>query len=95
MTYTKNGVILILLLLIENITMELRKASTLLTNGLHFPFKIQNANWQTMQKYVMISTHYDYPSIYIILRFPIVVYPMYKIIKILLLLVHTNANVLH
>jgi len=32
-------------------------------------------------------------TLYIILRFPIVAYPMYEIIKILLLSIHNNANV--
>jgi len=40
MIYTKDGVILTHLLPIETIITELRKASTLLTNELHFPFRI-------------------------------------------------------
>jgi len=39
LTYTKDGIILTYLLPIENIITELQKASTLLTNGLHFPFR--------------------------------------------------------
>jgi len=74
MIYTKNGVILTHLLPIETIITELREASTLLINGLHFPFRIQTANWRIIQKYIIISAYYDYPSIYITLRFPIVAY---------------------
>jgi len=44
MTYIKDGVILIYLLSIETIITELRETNTLLTNGLHFPFRIQTAN---------------------------------------------------
>jgi len=36
LTYTKDGIILTHLLPIEDIMTELREASTLLTNGLHF-----------------------------------------------------------
>jgi len=79
MTYTKDSVILIHLLPIETIITERREASTLLTSGLHFLFRVQTANWQNIQKYIIINAHYDYPSIYIILRFPIVAYPVYEI----------------
>jgi len=65
MTYTKNGVILTHFLPIDTVITELREASTLLTNGLHFPFRIQTANWQIIKKLIIISAHYDYPSIYI------------------------------
>jgi len=44
LTYTKDGIILIHLLLIKDTITELKEASTLLTNGLHFPFRIQTAN---------------------------------------------------
>jgi len=44
MTYNKDGVILTHLLPIETIITELREASTPLTNGLHFSFRIQTAN---------------------------------------------------
>jgi len=37
LTYTRDGIILTYLLPIEDIITELREASTLLTNGLHFP----------------------------------------------------------
>jgi len=60
---------------------ELREASILLTNGLHFPFRIQIMNWRTIQKYVAISAHYNHPN------------PIYEIIKIIPLPVYKHANV--
>jgi len=93
MTYTKNGVILTHLLSIETIVTELREETTLLTSGLHFPFRIQIANWRIIQKYIVTNAHYNYPSIYIILRFPIVTYPVYEIIKITSVPIHDSANV--
>jgi len=44
MTHIKNGAILTHLLPIETIVTELREATTLLTSGLHFPFRVQTAN---------------------------------------------------
>jgi len=93
LTYTKHGIILTHLLPIEKIMTELREASTLLTNGLHFPFKIQTMNWRIIQKYVAISAHYNHPKIYVTLRFPIVAYPIYEIIKIIPLPVYKHTNV--
>jgi len=66
LTYTKDGIILTHLLPIEKIITELREASTLLTNGLHFPFRIQITNWRTIQKYVTISTYKEVHIITII-----------------------------
>jgi len=55
MTYTKNGTMLTHLLPIETIVTELREATILLTSGLYFPFKIQTANWQIIQKYIVTT----------------------------------------
>jgi len=93
LTYTKDGIILTYLLPIENIITELQKASTLLTNGLHFPFRTQRANWRIIQKYIAINAHYNHPKIYITLRFPIVAYPISEIIKITPLPVYKHANI--
>jgi len=93
MTYTKNGIILTYLLPIETIVIELREATILLISGLHFSFRIQTANWRTIQKYIVTSAHYNYPSIYMLLRFLIVAYPVYEIIKITPVPIHDSANV--
>jgi len=93
LTYTKHRIILTHLLPVEKIIAELREASTLLTNGLHFPFRIHVTNWRLIQTYVTISAHYKHPKIYVTLRFPIVAYPIYEIIKIIPLPIHKNANV--
>jgi len=93
MTHTKNGAILTHLLPIEIIITELKEATTLLTSGLHFPFRVQTTNWRIIQKYIVTGAHYNYPSIYIILRFPIVAYPVYDIIKITPVPIHDSANV--
>jgi len=59
MTYIENGAILTHLLSIETIVTELREATTLLTSGLHFPIRIQTANWRIIQKYIVTSAHYN------------------------------------
>jgi len=93
LTYTKHQIILTHLLPVEKIITELREASTLLTNGLHFPFRIQDTNWRIIQTYVTVIAHYNHPKIYVTLKFPIIAYPIYEIIKILPLPVHKHANV--
>jgi len=93
MTHTKNGAILTHLLPIETIITELKEATTLLTSGLHFPFRVQTTNWRIIQKYIVTGAQYIYPSIYIMLRFPIVAYPMYDIIKITPVPILDSANV--
>jgi len=93
MTHAKNGTILTHLLPIETIVTELKKAITLLTSGLHFPFRVQVTNWRIIQKYIVTGAHYNYPSIYIILKFSIVAYPVYDIIKITPVPIHDSANV--
>jgi len=56
---------------IEKIVAELREAAAQLTEGLHFPFKIQLENWCTIQKYIKINAYYDRPDT--IFTFPIIV----------------------
>jgi len=62
-----------------------------LTQGLHFPFKVQLENWHTIQKYIKISAYYDKPDIYTIFKFPIITYPTYKIIRTVAL--HDYKNI--
>jgi len=50
-------------------------------------------NWRIIQKYIVTSAHYNYSSIYIILRFPIVTYPVYEIMKITPVSIHDSANI--
>jgi len=81
LTNTASGAIITQLLPLEKIIKVLKEAATHLTKGLHFPFKIQIENWRTIQKYMTINAYYDRPTIYTILKFPIIAYPTYKIIK--------------
>jgi len=81
LTNTASGVIPTRLFPLEKIVKELREAATHLTKGLHFPFKIQIENWRTIQKYMTINAYYDKPTMYTTLKFPIIAYPTYKIIK--------------
>jgi len=58
LTHTASGLVTRLLLL-EKIIAELREAVTQLAKGLHFPFKVQIENCQTIQKYTTINAYYD------------------------------------
>ena len=44
LTYTKNNILITRVLLIDNIIAELKEATSHLTRGLHFPFKLQTEN---------------------------------------------------
>jgi len=81
LTNTARGLIMTRLLPLEKIIKELKEAATHLTKGLHFPFKIQTENWRIIQNYITINAYYDKPTIYTTLKFPIISYPTYKIIK--------------
>ncbi|KAL6252153.1 hypothetical protein P5V15_015133 [Pogonomyrmex californicus] len=93
LTYGKNGMIPTRLLPIKHIITALREAATQLTMGLHFPFKIQTEHWQTIHTYITFSAYSDGPYIYTILRFPVVAYPTFKLVKAIPLPVHDHANV--
>ncbi|KAL6253562.1 hypothetical protein P5V15_015402 [Pogonomyrmex californicus] len=81
------------LLPIKHIITALKEAATQLTMGLHFPFKIQTEHWQTIHTYITFSAYSDGPYIYTILRFPVVAYPTFKLVKAIPLPVHDHANV--
>jgi len=81
LTNAASGIITTRLLPLERIIKELKEAATHLTKGLHFPFRIQVENWRTIQQYMTINAYYDRPTIYTTLKFPVIAYPTYKIIK--------------
>ncbi|XP_024885827.1 uncharacterized protein LOC112463592, partial [Temnothorax curvispinosus] len=93
LTYSKSGIVLVRLLPLENIITELREATTHLSQGAHFPFKIQTENWNKIQEFMEINAYYDNPNVYTILTFPIVTYPKYEIIRINPLPVHDRENI--
>jgi len=93
LTNTASGLIMTRLLPLKKIIKELKEAATHLTKGLHFPFKIQIENWHTIQKFMTINAYYDQPTIYITLKFPIIAYPTYKIIKPTLIPIHAHRDI--
>ncbi|XP_071579737.1 uncharacterized protein [Temnothorax nylanderi] len=93
LTYAQNDILLTRVLPLENIVVELKEATSHLTRGLNFPFKIQTENWNTIQKYVVVSAYYDNANVYTILAFPIVAYSIYEIIKITPVPIHNDHNV--
>ena len=92
-TYSRSGIILLRLLPLEKIILELKEATTHLSSGEHFPFKIQTENWNNIQKFVEINAYYDNHYVYSILTFPTVMYPKYDILKITPLPVHIRENI--
>ncbi|XP_071643595.1 uncharacterized protein [Temnothorax longispinosus] len=93
LTYSREGVILTRLLPIEKIITELKEATSQLTQGSHFLFKTRVENWNEIQNYVEINAYYDKPNIYTIIKFPVVAYPVYDIIKTTPLPVPNHANI--
>jgi len=93
LTNTASGLITTRLLPLEKIIKELKEAATHLTKGLHFPFKIQMENWRTIQKHMTINAYFDRPTIYTTLKFPIIAYPTYKIVKPISIPIHDCKNI--
>ncbi|KYM97337.1 hypothetical protein ALC62_11981 [Cyphomyrmex costatus] len=93
LAYSKDGIVPTRLLPLENIIMELREAATQLTKGLHFPFQIKLENWDTIHKYVAINAIIINNVIFTTLKFPIIAYPTYKIIKVIPFPIHEQENI--
>ncbi|XP_011870440.1 PREDICTED: uncharacterized protein LOC105563446 [Vollenhovia emeryi] len=93
LSHSRVGVVLSYLIPLENIIAELKEAAGYQSGGLHFPFKVQIEQWNTIQKYLKISAYYDAPYVYSILTFPLVAYPVYELLKITPLPIHSHANV--
>jgi len=93
LTTEQNGAVEIRLLPIQEIIHSLKEATMHLPSGLHFPFKIQTGNWQKIRKYAKTSAYFDNPSIFSILKFPVIGYPAYEIIKAIPLPVHNYDNI--
>lgn len=93
LTYTKDGMIITKLLPLEKIINELKEAAPQLTKGLHFPFKIQMENWRNIQKHAKLSAYFDDRDIVTIIRFPVIAYPTYKLIKAVPFPTYERTNV--
>ncbi|KYM95046.1 hypothetical protein ALC62_14317 [Cyphomyrmex costatus] len=75
--------------IIEN----LKETSLQLSEELHFPFKIGNNEWPTIEKTATITAYCDSKSIFTILQFPLVAPPKYKLINTITLPVTHHNNV--
>ncbi|KYQ55980.1 hypothetical protein ALC60_05094, partial [Trachymyrmex zeteki] len=75
------GLIPTRLLPLEQIIIDLREAASQLMKGLHFPFQVRIKNWNIIQKYISINAFYSNSYIFTTLKFPIIAYPTYKIIR--------------
>jgi hypothetical protein len=93
LTPKQNEAAAIRLLPIDRIIAELKEVATHLTEGLHFPFRVQIENWHTIQAYASINAYFSSPCIYTIIKFPIVAYPTYDVIKAIPLPKHDYNNV--
>ncbi|KYN11059.1 hypothetical protein ALC57_16791 [Trachymyrmex cornetzi] len=93
LAYSKEGLIHTRLLPLEPIIIELREAASQLTKGLHFPFQVKMENWNTIQKYMSINAVYFNFHIFTTLKFPVIAYPTYKIIRTTPLLHYSHSNV--
>jgi len=93
LTHTANELVITRLLPLEKIIAVLREAATQLTKGLYFLFKVQIENWRTIQKYTTINAYYDRPTIYTTLKFLIITYPTYQIMKAISIPTHDYKDV--
>ncbi|KYN12203.1 hypothetical protein ALC57_15635 [Trachymyrmex cornetzi] len=89
----QHGILRTNYLLLEHIVKELREVASQLTKGLHFPFQIKLENWHAIQKHMLINAFVMDNDIFTILKFPIIAYPTYKIIRVTPLPVYEQLNV--
>ncbi|KYN20509.1 hypothetical protein ALC57_07136 [Trachymyrmex cornetzi] len=93
LAYSKEGLIPTRLLPLEPIIIDLREAASQLTKGLHFPFQVKVENWSTIQKYMSINAVYFNSHIFTTLKFPVIAYPTYKIIRVTPLPHYSHSNI--
>lgn len=92
LTSAKKGMINIRLIPIENIIANLKEIASQIPQGTHFPFQISAENWITIEKFLTVSAYYNNANIFTIIRFPLITYPEYEIIKVMPLPTHKNNN---
>jgi len=95
LVYLKKSSVPTRLLLLEQIIADLREAASQLTKGLHsnFLFQIKIENWNTIQKYISINAFYFNAYIFTTLKFPIIMYPTYKVIRAISLPSYLHSNI--
>lgn len=88
----KSGIINIRILPIETIINNLKEIAVQIPQGTHFPFNIAPENWGEIEKFIKISAYYDSIGIITIVRFSLIMYPTYEIIKAIPLPVHKQDD---
>lgn len=78
---------------IEKVISELKEATLHIPQGTQFPFGPNIEEWNIIRKLITVSAYFDNTNIYIILRFPLISYPKYKIIKVVPLPIHDHDNI--
>ncbi|XP_067204149.1 uncharacterized protein [Linepithema humile] len=67
----------------EQILNELRAITPKLPQGTHFPFVLENSGWHLMEQVVTVTAFVANNTVYCIIKFPLVSYPRYKLIKVI------------
>jgi len=78
---------------LEKIITELREITPQLPQGTQLPFGLNIEEWNKIEKFITASAYYDNANIFIILRFPLITFPKYQIIKIIPFPVHNHDNI--
>ncbi|KYN09183.1 hypothetical protein ALC57_18710 [Trachymyrmex cornetzi] len=89
----RKGILRTSYLPLEHIIKDLREAASQLNRGLHFPFQIKLENWHSIEKYTSVNAFVINNYIFTTLRFPIIAYPTYKIIRAMPLPMYELSNV--
>ncbi|XP_070528441.1 uncharacterized protein Ttll5 isoform X3 [Cardiocondyla obscurior] len=82
LTHAKADIINLRILPLERLIIELREASGHLKGGNHFPFRVNEQSWNDIQKYAEISAYYKKNAIVTIIKFPIVKYESYEVMRV-------------
>lgn len=93
LTNIQSGTLNLKIISAEKLISELKDATSHLPQGTQFPFGLRLEEWNIIKKLLTASAYYDDTNIYTILRFPLITYPKYKIMKVLPLPVHDHDNI--
>ncbi|XP_070526237.1 uncharacterized protein [Cardiocondyla obscurior] len=93
LTHSKSDMLNLRLFPLEKILAELKEAAGKLRRGNHFPFRINEQSWYNIHEYAEISAYYKRNAIITIIKFPIVGYENFEVIRVTAIPVYSGKNI--
>ncbi|XP_070522875.1 uncharacterized protein [Cardiocondyla obscurior] len=82
LTHSKSDMLNLRLFPLEKILAELKEAAGKLRRENHFPFRINEQSWYNIHEYAEISAYYKGNAIITIIKFPIVGYENFEVMRV-------------